>query len=132
MLMSVSAAFQHSVRLRHAVLAASVALIGLLVIRLACVDGLMRRVTIDGPSMAPEFCGTHFQMRCVDCKFAFSCDAEHLPADRRFACPNCGFTDNALGEAVYAPPQRVLIDRWALALHRIRRGDIVAFREPGG
>jgi signal peptidase I len=81
--------------------------------------------------MAPSFCGAHYSVICHDCSFPFPCDAEHLPTDGRAACPNCGYTDNALDDAQFTPPDQVLIDRWPLLRSSPRRGDIVAIAVPG-
>ncbi|HMC11763.1 MAG TPA: S24/S26 family peptidase, partial [Pirellulaceae bacterium] len=119
-------------RVRRAVVAVAVVLVLFTGIRLSLVEGLVRRVTIDGPSMAPAFCGAHYAVGCGDCGFSFQCDAEHLPADGKAACPNCGSTDNSLDATALLPPDRVLIDRWPLLFRRPRRGDVVAVRAPGG
>jgi hypothetical protein len=100
--------------------------------RLWFVDGLLRRVLIDGPSIAPALCGDHFFVTCGDCGFAFRCDAEHVPADRLVACPNCGFIENSLDTARLMPPDRVLVDRWPLVWRGPRRGEVLALRSPDG
>jgi len=100
-------------------------------LRLWCIDGLLRRVVIDGPSMAPAFCGAHYDVQCGDCGFPFRCDAEHVPSDGKVACPNCGFTDNLLRDARRMSAERVVIDRWPLLFRRPERGDVIAFRPPG-
>jgi signal peptidase I len=99
-------------------------------LRLWCIDGLLRRVVIDGPSMAPAFCGAHYDVRCGDCGFAFLCDAEHVPSDRKAVCANCGFTENWLAHAQLMPADHVLIDRWPLLFRGPRRGEVVALRSP--
>src|SRR5689334_18364995 len=55
--------------------------------RLWFIDGLVRRVLIDGPSMAPTFCGEHYEVRCHDCGVRFTCDASNVPSDGLAACP---------------------------------------------
>ncbi len=99
-------------------------------IRLSFIQGIVRRVTIDGPSMAPHLRGTHFDVICADCRFIFPCDAEHLPSDNLAACPNCGYTNNSLDQAQLLPPDRVLIDRWPLLWSSPQRGDVVAIALP--
>lgn len=101
------------------------------VVRLSFIQGIFRRVTIDGPSMAPHLLGSHFNVICTDCKFAFSCDAEHLPTDDLAACPNCGYTANQLDQAELLPADRVLIDRWPLLWSTPKRGSVVAISLPG-
>jgi hypothetical protein len=112
-------------------LAASCAVLALLLLaRLWSIDGMLRRVTIDGPSMAPAYCGAHYKVQCGDCGFPFRCDAEHLPSDRLAACPNCGFGENSLDAALAAPPDHVLIDRWPVFWQSPTRGDVVAIQTP--
>jgi signal peptidase I len=106
------------------------AMLALVALRLWFVDGLVRRVTIDGPSMAPAFCGAHYELTCSDCRFPIQIDAEHPPRSHLAACPNCGFTDNDLSQAQLRSPQRVLIDRWPLLWRQPRRGEVVAARDP--
>jgi type IV secretory pathway protease TraF len=94
-------------------------------------DGLLRQVLIDGPSMAPAFCGVHYDVTCDDCGFSFRCDAEHVPSDGKAVCPNCGFGGIALSDARLLPAQRVVIDRWPLLFRLPRRGEVVALKVPG-
>src|SRR4051794_15114203 len=65
-------------QLRRVVVMAASALLAISAIRVSFVDGILRKVTIDGPSMAPALCGPHYKLECVDCGFLFRCDAEHL------------------------------------------------------
>jgi signal peptidase I len=99
--------------------------------RLWFIDGLVRRVLIDGPSMVPTFCGEHYETQCRDCHFRLMCDAANLPSDGLAACPNCGCTKNKLADARLLPADRVLIDRWPLLFRGPRRGEVVAFRASG-
>jgi type IV secretory pathway protease TraF len=99
-------------------------------VRLWFVEGLLRRVVIDGPSMAPAFYGAHYELKCDDCGFPFLCDAEHVPSDGKAACPNCGFTENLLAEARLMPAERVMIDRWPLRFREPQKREIVAFEIP--
>src|SRR6267378_8602806 len=63
-------------RRKWAVAATTATLLACGALRLSLVDGMLRRVTIDGPSMAPAFCGSHYELPCGDCGFPFRCDAE--------------------------------------------------------
>ena len=116
--------------IRRMVLGCALALLGLALVRISFVDGIVRRVTIDGASMAPRLQGVHFEIICRDCRFGFAIDAEHLPTESLAACPNCGFTENEIAAALPVVGQRVLIDRWPLLWRTPRRGDIVAFSLP--
>lgn len=121
-------------RLRYVSAAIVTTLVGLTALaawRLSFVDGLLRRVTIDGPSMAPALVGPHYAVTCGDCRFPFTCDAEHPPANERAVCPNCGYSKNDLKRAAVQPAERVLIDRWPLSWRGARRGEIVAARIAG-
>jgi hypothetical protein len=118
------------VRIQWAVAATALGLVVLAIVRLWFIDGLLRRVTIDGPSMAPALCGANFLATCDDCGFPFRCDAQHAPEDGQAACPNCGYSQNPLAAAILQPPDRVLIDRWQLLGRSPQRGEIVALRVP--
>lgn len=107
-------------------------LVLLVAARLACVDGILRRVSIDGPSMAPAFLGRHYAAGCVDCGFPLFFDADHVPDDERYVCPNCGFIHEELPRDSIRPAQAVLIDRWPLVWRQPRRGEVVACRAPDG
>jgi hypothetical protein len=122
---------RHLARLRWAVAGTIAGLLLLAGLRLWFIDGLARRATIDGPSMAPTLGGASYAVDCGDCGFSFSCDAEHVPADRRAACPNCGYTRNELDRAGLAAADRVVIDRWRLLMRSPQRGEIVACDVPG-
>jgi hypothetical protein len=117
---------------KWAVGATAAALIALACGRLWCVEGLLRPVTIDGPSMAPALCGKSYEVMCLDCGFCFRCDAEHVPTDLLAACPNCGYANNSFDTAHRMPADRVLIDRWPLLSRLPCRGDAVALKAPGG
>ena len=119
------------VRLRWAVIAALCSLLVLIVVRLALVDGLLRRVTIEGPSMAPALVGAHHRVTCGDCGFVFRCDATDVPTSGLAVCPNCGYRANELTAANLQSGQRVLIDRWKLLFGGPERGEVVAARQPG-
>jgi signal peptidase I len=118
-------------RLRAAIVLVLLGLVALAAIRLSFVDGIWRRVTIDGPSMAPALLGRHYEVTCGDCRFPFACDAEHPPVGGRAVCPNCGYPHNDLSAAKLRPAERVLIDRWRLVGRAAHRGEIVAARLPG-
>jgi Signal peptidase, peptidase S26 len=121
---------QSLVRVQWVVALTAAALLVLAAARLWFVAGLWRRVTIEGPSMAPALCGPYFELTCGDCGFAFRCDAEHVPQDGRATCPNCGFVENRLTDLRQRPAERVLIDGWPLAWRGARRGEVVAARAP--
>lgn len=118
------------VRLQWAVGASAAAILVLVVARIWHLEGLLRRVTIDGPSMAPTLCGPHYDVTCGDCRFQFRCDADLPPTDLTAVCPNCGFAKSALDQLPVQPPDRVLIDRWGLIWRQLRRGEVVAARVP--
>jgi type IV secretory pathway protease TraF len=109
-----------------AVASSLIVLLVLGTVRLLMIDGWLRRVTVDGPSMATTFCGARYLVTCGDCRFPFLCDAEHVPAERTAVCPNCGYADNPLDPAPLLPPEQVLIDCWP-TLFGVGRGDVVAF-----
>ena len=117
------------IRLRFSIAVAALALLGLACWRLSFVQGLVRRITIDGPSMAPTLLNEHYAIQCGDCGFRFVLDAEHPPADGRAVCPNCGYAANSLADILPRPADRVLIDRWRL-LGSIRRGEVIAAALP--
>jgi signal peptidase I len=108
------------------VIVAAILLVALAGIRLWFIQGLLRRITIDGPSMAPALCGAHYEVTCRECQFHFRCDADHPPSSGMAACPNCGYSDNALDQARWRPPERVIVDGWPFLWRRPKRGDIVA------
>lgn len=101
-------------------------------VRLALVDGLIRPVTIDGPSMAPAFRGAHLEVTCGQCAMKFACDAEHLPGSGLAQCFNCGFDAIALERLPVQPPDRVLLDRWPLLFRAPQRHEVVACRDSEG
>ncbi len=107
---------------------AGVVLIALIAARLCFLQGLVRPVRIAGGSMAENLHGAHFQLRCRDCGFPCRYDAEQPPTDERVVCPNCGFVQRDLHDAVLHPGQRVLIDQLAYLWHRPQRWDAVALR----
>jgi type IV secretory pathway protease TraF len=117
---------------RHAIFAAAALLTLLSGVRLWFVDGLLRPVTIDGPSMAPAFCGAHFDVTCSQCGVQFACDAEHLPASSLAECFNCGFDRISLEGLPAQPPDSVLIDRWPLLFRAPKRHEVVACLNPDG
>ena len=100
--------------------------------RLWFVDGMLRPVLIDGPSMALAFCGTHYVVPCPHCKFAFRCDAEHLPADRQLMCFNCGGAVELDAAATIHAADEVFLDRWPLLWRTAKRGEVIACRDPDG
>lgn len=119
-------------RLRWGIFVTVGLLIGLTLVRISFMTGLWRRVVVEGASMAPGLCGASLRVVCEDCRFAFVCDADYLPADMQAVCPNCGYRDNALKTATFQPPARVLIDRWPLGRATAMSGDVVAARIQAG
>src|SRR5262249_41587515 len=111
---------------RRAVAIAAIVVAAAIAGRVLLVDGLLRCVTIDGPSMAPVLCGISCEVICEDCRFRFLCDAAYLPKDRLAVCPNCGFGRNDLDRAHWLAPDWVLIDRWPVMWRNLQRGEIVA------
>ena len=53
--------------IRIATAAVMLLLLGLSLLRLACLDGLFRNVRVSGGSMAMALCGDHFRVTCGDC-----------------------------------------------------------------
>lgn len=98
--------------------------------RLWYVEGFIRTVRIDGPSMAPTLLGTHYRVTCGDCGISFVCDADHVPHDMQAVCPNCGFRENPLRETDLQPGDMVLVDRWPLLWSAPRKGEVVMLRVP--
>ena len=106
-------------RLSRLVAFAAIGLTLLVAARLTFVDGLLRHVTVDGPSMAPALCGARYMVTCGDCGFVFPCDAEHLPADIAPPVPTAALATIRSTPPAACPRSRVLIDRWPL-LWRLR------------
>jgi type IV secretory pathway protease TraF len=118
-------------RLLWVVVAALAGLVVLAGVRLWMIDGLvLRRVSIDGPSMAPGLCGAHYGATCGDCGFPFRCDARDVPASGLVVCPNCGYAKNQLAAVNLRPADAVLLDRWPLLWRGPRIGEVVAARLP--
>lgn len=119
-------------RVRWAVCGTLLVVLAFAAFRLWFVEGLLRHVTIDGPSMAPALFGPRYAVTCGDCGFPFACDAEDPPHDGLVVCPNCGYAKNELAPALLQPAERVLIDRWRLTWRAVGRGEVVAAQLPGG
>lgn len=98
--------------------------------RLGCVNGLVRTIRVDGPSMAETLLGNHFRVTCGDCGIVFRCDADDCPDDRRAVCPNCGFRDNELRDDNLQLGDTVLVDTWPYLWTAPKRGDLVMLVEP--
>jgi len=98
--------------------------------RLWCIQGLIRTIRVDGPSMAETLCGNHFCVTCGDCGITFLCDGDHFPDDRLAVCPNCGFKENKLRDEDLRRGDRVLVDTWPYFWSAPRRGDLVMLVEP--
>jgi predicted Zn finger-like uncharacterized protein len=118
-------------RVRRAIASTLLALALLVATRLWMVDGILRSVRIEGPSMAGAFDGAHFRLVCKDCAAPFRCDAHDLPATGKAVCPNCGYKDNPLEQSSLTPGERVLVDRWPTLWQTLERGQVVAARAPG-
>jgi len=99
--------------------------------RLFTIQGLITPVRIGGGSMAETLCGAHFVLSCDDCRFPCRYDAAYPPTDERVVCPNCGFANRRLEEAIRRPGERVLIDGLVYSARSPNRWEIVAFRTPG-
>ena len=113
------------------ILAAAVAiLLALGAARLCFLDGLLRRITIAGPSMAPSLCGAHYEIECSECVFPFRVDAESPPPNGEAACPNCGCVENKLAASQLKSAERVIIDSWPLLWRKPLRVEVVAARLP--
>lgn len=113
------------------ILAAIVAILFVLgTVRLWHLHGLVRRITIDGPSMVPAFCGVHYEIECSDCTFPFRVDAESPPPNGEAACPNCGCIENKLVASQLKSAERVIIDSWPLLWRKPLRGEMIAARLP--
>ncbi len=111
------------------VLAAATIVVGV-GLRLALLDGWLRTVRIDGPSMAPTLCGTHRAVACGDCGISFRVDGEHLPESGRLVCPNCGFRQIDAARQPLHAGDTVLVDRWPLLARMPRRWEVVAYNDP--
>lgn len=98
--------------------------------RLYLLDGWLRTVRIDGPSMAAALCGTHLAVTCSDCGTCFRVDGEQLPENGRLVCPNCGFRELAAADFPARPGDTVLVDRWPLLMRSPQRWEVVAFDDP--
>ncbi len=107
------------------------AALGLLLARVLAVQGLFAPIEIDGGSMAPSLLGSHREVRCSDCGFAWKCETFADNAAPRMICPNCG---SKLGDQVAArtvEADRVWIDRATYLAMGPVRGDLVAVKIPG-
>ena len=123
------------VRIQLLVGAVMVAIAIFAAVRVAMIEGLPLPgvspvARVDGPSMAPAYLGAHYRVICEDCGFAWCCDAEHAPASREASCPNCGYPTNTLRDEDLVAGERVLIDRWPVAVRGARPGEVVAALDP--
>ncbi|MEM9941122.1 MAG: S26 family signal peptidase [Planctomycetota bacterium] len=80
---------------------------------------------IVGPSMAPSFVGTHFEVECHVCKFPFRVDSDQAGSIPNFVCPNCGELTSK-SEAVQKSADRVEI----VHSKTLSRFDVIAFTNP--
>jgi signal peptidase I len=93
-------------------------------------QGGVRPVRVVSGSMAPAYLGPHVRHTCGDCGFGWEWDATSALEKDRAVCPNCGFADNELKQAVAQSGQRVVIDRAAYWLRPPRRFEPVALLDP--
>ncbi|MEX2026811.1 MAG: S26 family signal peptidase, partial [Pirellulaceae bacterium] len=114
-------------RWKWGVAAAAVLVAAIVGLRLVLLDGWLRAVRIDGPSMAPALCGTHLAVTCSDCGIHFRADGERLPESGRLVCPNCGFRELLAADYAARPGDTVLVDRWPLLTQAPQRGEVVAY-----
>ena len=110
--------------------AALATLVAGVALRLALLDGWLRTVRIEGPSMAPVLCGTHLETTCSDCGVCFRVGRESVPETGRLVCPNCGFRAIDAFEQPVQAGDTVLIDRWPLLARMPRRWEVVAYNDP--
>lgn len=83
--------------------------------------------TVHGGSMVPSFLGEHFEIKCADCQFSFSVDANEVPEHSMATCPNCGFTENAYPSTEPRSPTPIVVE---LGSSPLSRWDVLAFRFP--
>ena len=100
-----------------------------LITRTWLVEGLVDPLIVSGGSMAPALRGTHRQVTCSHCGFAFACGEESLPSDMLARCPNCGAKSD-LKSLPVQPGDRLIIDRVAYDLSHPQRWDIAVLRTP--
>jgi hypothetical protein len=101
----------------------------LLLIRLVLLGGWWRPIQIVGGSMAPTLYGAGYAIRCRDCGFSFRLGAEYSPSSGTVVCPNCGFVDESASLLQQCSGQRVVVDRWPLALRDPRCWEPIAYYE---
>ncbi len=104
--------------------------VGALMINTWVLGGLVVPAVVSGGSMAPSLLGTHIKWDCPQCRSAFTCDVDSLPATGRPAiCPRCGHDSNVDSGRLQSG-QRVLINRSAYWLRKPRRWEAVVLRSP--
>ncbi len=114
---------------RRVILAALVLCVLVALARLAFIDGWHRRISIDGPSMAPHWKNEHLSVRCQDCKHVWASDASAGIPPAGFWCPNCGILQPQ-PEYATNPADRVLVDCWPLLWSEPLRWEVVALMAP--
>ena len=106
---------------------------GLVFLHTWFIEGIPVSCMVDGGSMAPTLLGSHVDLTCPKCHFAFTCDSRGMD-DRNtrdvgtvFTCPNCAasFTPDTRPRTLSG--DRVLIDRSAFQFRSPRRWEVVAF-----
>ncbi len=106
---------------------------GLVFLHTWFIEGFPVSCMVDGGSMAPTLLGSHVDLTCPKCRFAFACDSRGLEDpnawDRRtlFICPNCAASFTSEPRPRVLAGDRVLIDRSAFQLRGPRRWEVVAF-----
>lgn len=106
--------------------------VGIVLVRLAGIQGWFKPVHIAGDSMAPNLLGEHQRLACPECAWPLRVSSADQAgaSDEVVVCPNCGSLRMDRAGAVDQPGERVWIDHFAHALRSIRRGELVALRDP--
>jgi signal peptidase I len=86
---------------------------------------------IIGGSMGAGLAGEHINVTCGDCGFGFRCGIEHPPARGLAVCPNCGYAQNDISDAKLQPGREAAVLARDFSTDPPRRGEIIAFGEPG-
>ena len=81
-------------------------------------------------SMAPRYCGEHWQVECQGCGYSFQIGVEHPPMQMQAVCPKCG-AKTAIDDAEIQPGMAVDIQPRNFAADPLKRWEVVAFHEPG-
>ena len=102
----------------------------LLMLQTWCVEGLVPSCRVESGSMAPTLLGTHREVVCGDCGYAFVCGTDAQPVGARAVCPNCGYPQNDLQLRPDLPGDRLLIHKAIFRMRQPRRWEVAAFRHP--